>query len=398
MAGRVRNGRRIHDAGAHVKVEFVTNICPHYRVKAFELFARLHETRFLFFSEGRSEKYWERSNATTPGNFIGGYLKGIYLPGTGLRFTPSLYTHLLRDDYDVLVKCINGKIPLLLSFLIARLRGIPFVLWTGLWHHPDTLMHRISFPLVRAIYRLSDAIVVYGSHVEQYLVEMGVSREKIFIAWQAVDNALLSRHVDDTAVAELRAELGAEEKKVILYVGRLEDQKGVEYLLEAVREIGKKLPVVVVIIGTGSKAGAFQQVVGPDLTRFRGYVSNETLPIYYKLADVLVLPSITTKDFKEPWGLVINEAMNQGCPVIATNAVGAAKGGLVQDGVTGLVVPERDSAAIARALDTILRNDDIRRQMRAKASEEIKLWTYERMVHGFDEAVKYAQSKKGGST
>jgi hypothetical protein len=77
--------------------------------------------------------------------------------------------------------------------------------------------------------------------------------------------------------------------------------------------------------------------------RFAGYVpSRETRP-YYALADLFVLPSITTASFKEPWGLVVNEAFNQGVPVIASDAVGAAAGGLVQSGVNGLIVPERDS-------------------------------------------------------
>ncbi len=378
-----------------MKVEFVTNICPHYRVKAFELFARMHDTRFLFFSAGEREKYWEKRNTTSLGKFVGGYLRGFTLPGTTLRFVPSLYVHLLQDDYDVLVKCINGKLPLLLSFLVARLRGIPFVLWTGLWHHPDTLIHKLSYPFVRAIYRMSDAVVVYGSHVENYLVGIGVQREKIFIAWQAVDNALLSRDVDDTAVAELRTEIGGGGKKVILYVGRLEDHKGVEYLLEAVREFGQTVPSILVVIGTGSKSGAFEAMIGSDIARFRGFVSNDLLPAYYKLADVLVLPSITTKDFKEPWGLVVNEAMNQGCPVIATDAVGAAVGGLVRDGVTGVVVPECDSRAIVRAFETILGNERVQNQMRVDSSAEIKKWTYERMMNGFDEAIRYASGKRG---
>ncbi len=70
----------------------------------------------------------------------------------------------------------------------------------------------------------------------------------------------------------------------------------------------------------------------------------------YAAADVLVVPSIPTADFREPWGLVVNEAMNQRTPIIATDAVGAAAGGLVRDRVTGLVVPAGDVPALATAL------------------------------------------------
>ena len=69
-----------------------------------------------------------------------------------------------------------------------------------------------------------------------------------------------------------------------------------------------------------------------------GFVPRDELPALYAAADALVLPSIRTATFLEPWGLVVNEAMHQGTPVIASDAVGAAAGGLVRDGRNGLVV------------------------------------------------------------
>ena len=72
---------------------------------------------------------------------------------------------------------------------------------------------------------------------------------------------------------------------------------------------------------------------------------------FYAGSDVVVVPSVPTRDFLEPWGLVVNEAFDQGVPVIATTAVGAAAGGLVAHERTGLVVPAGDAAALAAALD-----------------------------------------------
>ncbi len=71
---------------------------------------------------------------------------------------------------------------------------------------------------------------------------------------------------------------------------------------------------------------------------------------FYAAADVLVVPSIPTRTFREPWGLVVNEAFNQQLPVIASDAVGAAAGGLVRDHENGLVVPAADPAALASAM------------------------------------------------
>jgi glycosyltransferase involved in cell wall biosynthesis len=92
--------------------------------------------------------------------------------------------------------------------------------------------------------------------------------------------------------------------------------------------------------------------------------------------------------------LVTNEAMNQGLPVSATDAVGAAAGGLVQSGVNGFVVPERDTAALSQAMERILSDDKLGQEMCQNARRIIAGWDNERMVRGFKEAIEYALSDK----
>ena len=82
---------------------------------------------------------------------------------------------------------------------------------------------------------------------------------------------------------------------------------------------------------------------------------------------MLVVPSIPTRTFREPWGLVVNEAMNRGLAVIATDAVGAAAGGLVRDGDNGLIVPAGDSAALAEAIARLAGDPQLRARMGAPA-------------------------------
>ena len=107
-----------------------------------------------------------------------------------------------------------------------------------------------------------------------------------------------------------------------------------------------------------------------------------------------MLPSITTKTDKEPWGLVVNEAFNQGCPVVATKAVGAAAGGLLRDMENGLVVSERNSIVLAEAIRKIISNKQYRQFLSHNAKKEIKKWTYQRQAEGFLEAVKYSMKQK----
>jgi len=184
----------------------------------------------------------------------------------------------------------------------------------------------------------------------------------------------------------------------VLYLGRLEEVKGLPYLLEAFASLQRD-DALLVLAGTGSEKARLERLA-QELgiaahTRFVGYVPPERTVSYYAIAWVYVLPSITTPYFKEPWGLVVNEAFNQGVLVVTSDAVGAAAGGLVQDGVNGFIVPERDSVALAQALQRILDDPDLRERLSQNARQIIAGWDNERMVMGFRQAIEYVISKKG---
>ncbi|HYF66015.1 MAG TPA: glycosyltransferase family 4 protein [Herpetosiphonaceae bacterium] len=378
-----------------MKIAFVTNICPHYRRPTFELLAKRSDTDFYFFSAG-DEWYWQQAHGVERGDFRHQYLRGWRIGRT--RITPTLPWKLLRGGYDVYVKCINGKFALPVTFLIARLRRKPFVLWTGVWMRLQTPIHRLIFPLTRFIYRHADAVVVYGEHVKRYLASEGVDPARIFVAAHAVDNAAYGQPVDPAELAALRGRLGLDEAgAVVLSLGRLVAEKGYDYLLRAWAAAGESVGrarATLLIVGEGDDRGrleALAAALGVAATvRFAGYVpAGETRP-FYALADLFVLPSVTTASFKEPWGLVVNEAFNQGAPVIASDAVGAAAGGMVRPGVNGLIVPERDSGTLARALADLLDRPELRRSMGAAARATVAMWTNERMVEGFLRAVAAA--------
>jgi glycosyltransferase involved in cell wall biosynthesis len=376
-------------------VAFVTTFCPHHRQKTFETLAKYYDVTFYFFSAG-DEWYWQRQHGVKSGNFNHEYLWGIRLGGT--RITPTLFTKLWRGSHDVYIKCINGRLALPVTYLIARLRRKPFILWTGIWMRLQTPVHRLIFPFTRYVYRHSDAIVVYGEHVKRYLISEGVLPERIFVTTHAVDNDLHNRFVGEDEKTALRQKLNiAPNQKIILYLGRLETVKGLVFLLEAFVSIKNK-DTVLIFAGSGSELQNLKEYAGKlgisDRTRFAGYVQSDETTKYYALAWVYVLPSITTKDSKEPWGLVINEAFNQGVPVIATNAVGAAAGGLVQDGMNGFVVPERDSPSLAAVLQKIVDDDALRQKMSGYALRTIAGWNNERMVAGFRKSIDYVLKYK----
>ncbi len=372
-----------------MRIAFVTNFCPYYRVRTFEALARLAEVDYFFFSDA-SEHYWENYRPAGGGDFHAQALPGPRV--LGQRLPLAILRRLAGGGYDVWLKDIDGALSVLLVAGLARLRRQPWVLWTGLWHHPQTPFHRLTFPLTRWVYRQASAIVCYGEHVRRYLAGLGVEPRRLFVTAHAQDNELYARPVSGAEEAGLRAQLGLlPDERVILFTGRLEEVKGVPYLLEAAAQLADLRPALL-IVGEGSLRPALEAQARVRSLRaiFTGAVPVNEIFRYYSLADVCAMPSVTTRTIRETWGLVVNEAMCQGVPVVASEAVGAAAGRLVRDEETGLVVPERDSAALAAALRRLLTDELLRTRLGQAGRAEVSGWTQERMARDFLAALEYA--------
>ncbi|MEX2454894.1 MAG: glycosyltransferase family 4 protein, partial [Rhodospirillaceae bacterium] len=117
--------------------------------------------------------------------------------------------------------------------------------------------------------------------------------------------------------------------------------------------------------------------------RFLGFRGQTELPPLYDICDVFVLPSDT-----EPWGLVTNEAMNAGRPVIATTEVGAARD-LVADGDNGFVVQPGDIDALSGALLKLFSDPELRARMGRRSLEIVGAWSFREDVEGLREALRY---------
>lgn len=373
------------------KIAFVTNLCSHYRVKTFETLASLENVDYFFFSAG-NEWYWDHTHGISHGRFRHVYLRGVQIGKTRIAFT--LPARLMAGKYDLYLKCINGKFALPVTYFIARLRGKPFVLWTGIWMRLQTPLHRLLWPFTRHVYRHADAIVTYGEHVKRYLISEGVPAERIFPAHHAVDNAAYDRVVPAAEQQALRAQLNLQpDHQVVLFVGRLVPVKGLDDLLRAFAQLDAP-NAVLVLVGHGPLETHLAELAAElgisDRVRFAGYVPTSQTTAYYAIASVLALPSVTTASERETWGLVVNEAFNQGLPVVASDAVGAAAGGLVLDGHTGFVVPERDITTLRDRLQAVLRDPDLRQRLSHGARERIAQWTNDAMVADFRAAIHHA--------
>lgn len=380
--------------GGVVKVAFITHYCTHYRVKTYETLAKYEDVTYFFYSAGK-EKYWDPSHGVSRGSFRHQYLPGFQFGRT--RVAPSLLTTLWRGDFDVYVKCVNGKFALPAAYLAARLRRKPFVLWTGIWMRQQTLAHRLGWPLTRYFYRHADAIVTYGTHVNAFLEREGINPNKLFAAKHAIDNSEYNQPVPAADQDALRAKLRiSAHQKVVLFVGRLVEVKGLVYLLAAFAQASTP-DSVLVLAGHGPEEAKLRQQAETlgisDRLRFCGYVPTSSITPYYAIAWIHVLPSVTTPLERETWGLVVNEAFNQGVPSIASDAVGAAAGGLITHDETGLIFAEKDTAALAGCLNRLFTESGLRQRLGTAARERISVWDNESMVSAFRQAIRHAAAK-----
>lgn len=294
---------------------------------------------------------------------------------------------LLRaGDHRAIIAGLGGRIALPGAYRTARRKGIPFILWASLWSHPTTLVHRLSRRPLDRIYRGADAVVTYGPHVSAYVKERRGSDDNVWLAPQAVDRDHFGRHVSPEERAEARARAGAANVDfLLLFVGRLEREKGIETLIEAWQRADLD-DATLAFAGDGPlRAAAGASALTSNAL---GPIAPRDLPALYAAADALVLPSVRTATFTEPWGLVVNEAMLQYNPVIASDAVGAAAGGLVRHNRTGLVVPERDASALSDAIKTLAGDLDLRQTLGAQAHDDVQAYTPQAWAQGMRDALR----------
>lgn len=357
-------------------IALLTTYLAGYRVPLYERLAAEHRVEVLCYGGGQ--------------RYIPAWFSDLDAQLAAAQF-PARRLHGAREalavgrDYEVVIAPYAGGAILPAAYLGARRHGRPFVLWASVWSQPRSLSHALALPLTRHIYRRADAVVAYGEHVRHYVASIRGRDDDVFVAPQAVEPELFRRDVGEAEREEFRARHRLPPGPLVLYTGRLVAEKGIEVLAAAWPRVSAGATLIVV--GDGPLRPL---VASLPRTRLLSVLAREELPAAYRAASVTLLPSIPTPRFREPWGLVCNEAMHQGSSVIATTAVGAVAGGLVRDGQTGLVVAPRDAGALAGAIDRLLADEPLRERLGTAARTAARAYTYDAMAAGFARALATA--------
>lgn len=329
---------------------------------------------------GEVDVIFLRENATQQWNLSIRGLNVQILPSGMSKAVIELVRTIVRGDYSVIHLAGWSEKPILIALVTGWLLRIPVVIESDtqftegspLWKR---VMKRAVYPL---LFRIPGMLLPGGSRQAAYFRHYWVKDDRLMIAGMTVDVAGIMQKCaesGETGRSARRRELGFSEGDVIfVFVGRLLEWKGVENLLKSFDLLSAThRDVRLIVAGDGPLRHRVTLAAQRSMAiRYLGRLNLSEVIELLHASDVAVVPS-----HREPWGLVVNEAMAAGLPVIVTDAVGCADD-LVIDNNTGIVIKSNDSSALIAAMHDLAQSKEKRARMGYEALRLISEWTLER--------------------
>lgn len=358
---------KIINAGKRKKVLFLANIPSPYRVEFFDELGKYCDLTVLYEKNRADDREWKYVKKA---NYTSVFMKGIKTGADhALCFETLTY---LKKDYDVIVVGGYSTPTGMLAIEYLKLKKIPFYLNCdgGFVRHEKKRNYVIKKHFIKsATYWLSS-----GAETNKYLLHYGAVATRIFhYPFTSVREAdVLKESLPQEKKEALKKELGVEEEKMIVSVGQFIHRKGFDILIKTSAALGDNVGVY--IIG-GTPTDEYLQLLQEYQVRnvhFIKFCDATTLRKYYRAAECMAFP--TREDI---WGLVINEALANGLPVVSSDKCIAALE-LVRD--AGYIVPSDEVDALYLAIQKVINNIQLQEEMSENARKRAKDYTIENMA------------------
>lgn len=354
-----------------IKVLFLTNYPSPYRVRFFDELGKTADVTVLY--SDRAENIKHRDGAwfeQGEGGFHPVQLNPVAKLGDE-NLCPDVLKW-LKKPFDAVVICGYSSPTAMLAMAYLRMRRIPFYMEVdgGLIREEG----KLKFLVKKKLVGMANRWLSTGRYTTDFLAHYGADRERIetYPFSSLFEKDILPDVVSPEEKKRLRRELGISQSRMILSVGQCIPRKGFDLLLRAAKGLPEDTALCIVGGEPTPEYLALQRELGLDQVYFPGFHKKESLQRYYRCADLFVLP--TREDI---WGLVVGEAMAYGLPVITTNRCVAGLE-LVENGISGYIVPVEDVEALREAMLRALQGD--LGQMGAAALAKIGPYTIENMA------------------
>lgn len=332
--------------------------------------------------------------------FIGKNLGTIEPYGFFSTISPEIFAEISPKRYDALWIHGHGYAAKMIALAAGRLKGVP-VFMRGETHlglgisRAKAAARRI---MMGALYRQCAGLLAIGAANRDFYRAMGVDDKRISLVPYTVDNDrfIAAARITPGEREDWRKRLGIEDDApIILFASKFQGRKRPGDLLKAFLQLRRDgLDAHLVMVGSGELEVELHQLAsdaGDRNVHFPGFFNQSDLPRVYAASELFVLPSEN-----EPWGLIVNEVMCAGLPVIVAQEVGCVRD-LVQDGVNGATYPSGDIGALAAAIRSVLADPVKRMAMGAASRRIIDHWSYRECLDGIREALAKARITRATS-
>lgn len=359
------------------------NIPTPYMVERFNALARRGNIDLEAWFGARTERdrSWTVDEATWE-------FPHRYLPRGGAgSHRASLPTRVLTGKAPDLLVSLYSTPSFLAGLRLAWWRGWRTALWVEVTFDSWNRRRVWKEALKRAVFGRVDGIITAGQDGRAFAMRYGVPPDRIHVARHVVDVAYFgsAAAIARLSRAEIRADL-AVSGTVFLYVGRLWRGKGISSLVDAYQSVVRDATVQssLLLVGDGPEAASVRRASehGGLRVRLAGFHQKSDLPRMYAAGDVFVFPTLG-----DPYGLVVDEAMAAGMPIISTTSAGEI-GERVIDGVNGYLVAPGDPGALAGAMRRLASDPALRTRMGARSAEMIAAYTPDYWARAFEDAVE----------
>ncbi|MFD4932118.1 glycosyltransferase family 4 protein [Peribacillus butanolivorans] len=367
-----------------MKILWLTNIPSPYRVDFFNELGERCDLTVLFERSNSSERdeSWLQYKFVS---FKGVIMKGLNI-GVDKALTFSFIKYIKKNNYDHIV-ISNPLTPTgIFAIEYLRINKINYSIESdgAIPNYGKSIKEIIKRHVIKGATRYFSTAEIH----DQYYINYGANSGEIvrypFTSLKKEDVA--KKPTDQSLKAKYRDMLGMKEKKIILSVGRFIYTKGYDVLLKAAIGFSKEVGVYIVGGHITDEYIKLKNDLGLDNVYFIDYKNKDELKIFFKAADIFVLPTRS-----DAWGLVINEAMSFGLPVITTNKCVAGLE-LIEEGKNGYIVPVEDSKALADRILKLLSNMELIEFVGKKNIKKINDYTIEEMakkhVQTFEEIIR----------
>ena len=374
----------------NLKILFCDNTLPPYPLAFYNALAAKHPLLEVMLLAGREKnRKWDVSKDKSQIRF-----KCHVLPGFQLFFTKKDWPFII--NYGLLRQMLKSKADAVVltgydcpsywfALLYAKVFRKKVVFWNGSTLESSQNRSFGVSTMRRLFIKSADAYLAYGSQAKEFLIHYGAKPHKISVGCNTVDIDYFLR--ESSCLAKRKEDIKEKNgypAKVILFSGQLIPRKNLDILLEVFAEIAKD-DIGLVILGEGPLKNKYTQWCRENKVNnvfFEDFKQIEDLPKYYAAADIFVMPS-----FKEVWGLVVNEAMACGLPVICSNKAGVAKD-LVKDDVNGYTFNPENPCDLKDKLMRLLNDPKKSEQMGKQSLQIIKDRTPEKYTDNLLKAVE----------